>query len=159
MLYRQRGGTVEVLLGHPGGPYYRNRDDGIWSIPKGLLDDDESAQDAAAREFAEETGLSAELIPDPASWVDLGEVRYKSGKRLCAWAFEGECDPDLLVSNTFEIEWPPRSARRQSFPEIDRFVLLDVVAAAGKIHPAQAPLLERLVEHLLGAQAIAETQS
>ena len=152
MLYRVRGQTVEVLLGHPGGPYYRKRDDGIWSIPKGLLDDDEGARAAAAREFAEETGLGADHIADPAEWIDLGEVRYKSGKRLEAWAFEGDCDPALLESNTFEIDWPPRSGKRESFPEIDRFELLAPAEAVTKIHPAQLPLLERLLAHLVDAR-------
>ncbi len=152
LLYRVRGASVEVLLGHPGGPYYRNRDEGIWSIPKGLLDEDESEQSAAAREFVEETGLSAEQIASPEDWIDLGDVRYKSGKRLRAWAFAGDCDPAELHSNTFEIDWPPRSGKRQSFPEIDRFELLEPTAAAAKIHPAQLPLLERLLAQLLESE-------
>ena len=106
---------LEVLLAHPGGPFWRGRDEGAWSIPKGEYVDPEPALAAACREFAEETGF--EVTPP---LLPLGDVRQKSGKRISAWAFRGDCDPGQLRCNTFEAEWPPHSGRRQSYPEIDR---------------------------------------
>ncbi len=145
LLYRVRPGSVEVLLGHPGGPFFRKKDHGAWTIPKGLLEDEhEDELVAARREFQEETGIEA---PD-GGLLDLGEVRMKSGKRVRAWAFCGDCGPDQLESNTFEMEWPPRSGKQTSFPELDRFAFFDVVEAAERIHPAQAPFLVRLMESL-----------
>lgn len=141
LLYRRRPGTVEVLLGHPGGPFFRNQDAGAWSVPKGLLEAGELELEAARREFREETGME----PPRKGYVDLGEVTLKGGKRVRAWAVAGDCDPAELRSNTFELEWPPRSGRRQAFPEVDRFEFFDVVTAAHKINPRQAPFLERLL--------------
>lgn len=139
---RPRG--LRVLLGHPGGPYYVNKDLGSWTVPKGLVGDDEDCFDAARREFEEETGLAP---PEPgADYFDLGEIRYKSGKRLRVWACEGECDPRTLVSNTFALEWPPRSGRTIEVPEVDRFEWFDLEEAERRILEAQRPLLERLAD-------------
>src|SRR5215510_2077820 len=115
LLYRRVAGTIEVLLVHPGGPIWSRRDLGAWSIPKGEFDDGEAPEVAARREFAEELGiaLAGELVP-------LGEVRQKAGKQVVAFAVEGDLDIAAIVSNSFEMEWPPRSGRKQSFPEIDR---------------------------------------
>ncbi len=147
LLFRRRGAQIEVLLGHPGGPFFARKDEGSWGVPKGLLEQGEDPLVAAQREFSEETGL--ELDPN-ANYFDLGEVRYKNGKRLRVWAVEGDCDPTQLESNTFELEWPPRTGRKQRFPEIDRFDLFRVGEAEAKIHAAQRPLLARLLEQLLG---------
>ncbi|MCP3919787.1 MAG: NUDIX domain-containing protein [bacterium] len=144
LMYRVREQAVQVLLVHPGGPYFAKKDAGYWSIPKGLIEDGEDALAAAQREFVEETSLpsrSAEYLP-------LGDARQKGGKRVQAWAFEGDCDPALIVSNTFELEWPPRSGRKQLFPENDRTDWFELPAALERINAAQAVFLERLVEHL-----------
>ena len=143
-MYRRTGGILEVLLVHPGGPYFARRDAGWWSIPKGLVDGDEDPLAAARREFTEETSLPAR---SPV-FTPLGEVRQKGGKRVLAWAFEGDCDPGAVASNTFEMEWPPRSGRRQSFPEVDRAAWFPVPEARVRMNAAQAGFLERLEEHL-----------
>ena len=144
-MYKLEAGAVRVLLAHPGGPFFRNKDAGAGSIPKGLVDEEEDPLAAARREFSEETGLDT-----PAEgFLALGEVQQKGGKRVTAWAFVGNCDPATIVSNTFELEWPPKSGRRQQFPEIDRAEFFDLEAAGEKINPAQRPFLERLCEHLL----------
>jgi predicted NUDIX family NTP pyrophosphohydrolase len=148
LLYRRvgssRGGDIEVLLAHPGGPYFRNKDDGAWSLPKGELALDEEPLACAVREFREETGID----PGAAELVPLGEIRQKGGKRVLAWAFDGGAlalDCTLPPpSNTFELEWPPRSGKRQLFPEIDRMQLFELAAARVKILPAQSELLSRL---------------
>jgi predicted NUDIX family NTP pyrophosphohydrolase len=141
-------GAVSVLLAHPGGPFFRNKDDGAWTLPKGELEGDEEALACALREFREETGIA----PRGAALIALGEVRQKGGKRVLAWAFEapaGELDLSALpASNTFELEWPPRSGKRQSFPEIDKLGLFPLAAARVKILPAQAAFLDRLSELL-----------
>jgi predicted NUDIX family NTP pyrophosphohydrolase len=135
---------VEVLLGHPGGPLWARKDDGAWSIPKGEYRPDELPRDAAAREFAEELGM-----PLPAGFeVDLGTVRLPSGKRLTAYAVEADLDPERAESNTFEMEWPPRSGRRQSFPEIDRVAWFEPETARVKLARGQAELLDRLLSAL-----------
>ncbi|HEY8300326.1 MAG TPA: NUDIX domain-containing protein [Jatrophihabitans sp.] len=140
VLYR-RTPTLQVLLGHMGGPFFARKDDGAWSIPKGEYGPDEDAFAAAVREFAEELGT-----PAPSSGhVALGEVRQANGKRVSAWAVEGDLDADAIVSNTFELEWPPRSGRRMSFPEVDRAAWFDVAAARPKLVTGQAELLDRLV--------------
>ena len=146
LLFRRADGGVEVLLGHMGGPFWAKKDDGAWSIPKGEHDPDEDAEAAARREFAEELGVpvpATELIP-------LGEIRAR--KVLTAWAAEGDLDVDAVVSNTFELEWPPRSGRLQEFPEIDRAAWFDVETARAKVVVGQRPFLDRLVE-LLAARA------
>jgi predicted NUDIX family NTP pyrophosphohydrolase len=143
-MYRQTVGVFEILLVHPGGPFFKKKDEGSWSIPKGLVDDDEDLLAAARREFTEETD-----VPTPAEgYTSLGEVQLKSGKVVRAWAFEGDCDPTAIVSNTFELEWPPRSGRIQTFPEIDRADFFDFAEARRKSNSAQAAFIDRLEEKL-----------
>jgi predicted NUDIX family NTP pyrophosphohydrolase len=139
LLYRRREARLQVLLVHPGGPFHSGRDAGVWSIPKGLVEPGEDELAAARREVEEETGVRSE-----GRFLPLPEVRYASGKRVHAWAVEGDCDPDAVVSNTFEIEWPPRSGRIASFPEIDRAAFLELDDARRAILPAQRPLLDAL---------------
>ena len=143
LLYRRPQGHLQILLVHPGGPYNVGRKEGVWSIPKGLIEADEDELDAARREFEEETGSRPE-----GPFVPLPPVAYRSGKLLHAWAVEGDCDPEGIVSNTFEIEWPPRSGRRQTFPEVDRAAFYDLEQASRMILPAQRPLLKALVRGL-----------
>jgi predicted NUDIX family NTP pyrophosphohydrolase len=143
LLYRRAGTQLEVLLVHPGGPYWRGKDEGAWSIPKGEMAADEDAQDAARREFSEETGIA---LPGPLE--PLGEIRQRGGKRVVAFAVAGDVDPLAIKSNSFEIEWPPRSGKLQAFPEIDRAEWLDLSAARAKILEGQRPLLDRLAERL-----------
>lgn len=146
LLYRRTGGGLEVLLAHPGGPLFRNRDEGSWSIPKGEPDGDEPLLDVARREFAEETGQPA---PDDDA-VPLGSIVQKGGKIVHAWALEGDLDPATSRSNTFEMEWPPRSAIRASFPEIDRVAWFGPADARVRLKAAQIPLIERLEAFLDG---------
>ena len=146
LLYRRTGGGLEVLLAHPGGPIFRNRDEGSWSIPKGEPDGDEPLLDVARREFAEETGQPA---PDDDA-VPLGSIVQKGGKIVHAWALEGDLDPATSRSNTFEMEWPPRSAIRASFPEIDRVAWFGPADARVRLKAAQIPLIERLEAFLDG---------
>lgn len=141
LLYRLRAGRIEVLLAHPGGPLWQRKDAGAWTIPKGELSHDEDALACARREFEEETGFLAQ-----GPFIPLGSVRQKSGKVVHAWAFEGDCDPKQLRSNTFEMEWPPRSGKVQSFPEVDRAEFFDIESAREKLNPAQIDFLERLLE-------------
>jgi len=129
-----------VLLGHPGGPLWSKKDAGHWTVVKGEIDPEEAPQDVARREFLEETGH--ELLSGP--MVDLGEIRQKSGKVVLAWAVEGDLDPAAAFSNTFEMEWPPRSGLRASFPEIDRVEWFDLEEARRRIKDAQSPFLDRL---------------
>ncbi len=140
LLYRVRDGALEVLLGHMGGPFWARRDAGAWSIPKGELADGEEALAGARREFAEELGRPA---PDGEA-VPLGEVRQRGGKRVVAFALEGDFDPAALDPGTFEMEWPPRSGRRQRFPEIDRVAWLGLDDARRLVVRAQAELIDRL---------------
>ncbi|MDO8211908.1 NUDIX domain-containing protein [Conexibacter sp. CPCC 206217] len=140
---RVGGGELEVLLVHPGGPFWAKKDVGAWSIPKGEHGDDEDALAAALREFEEELGTPPSPDAEPQS---LGEVRQKGGKLVTAWALAGDLDPELIVSNTFEMEWPPRSGRTQAFPEVDRAGWFTLAQAREKLLPAQLPLLERLAE-------------
>src|SRR3954454_24398033 len=144
LLYRRTGEQPEVLLVHPGGPFWARKDAGAWSVPKGEYDDEEEAQACALREFAEETGTA---LP-PGELVDLGSVRQKSGKVVSAWAAEGDLDADRIQSNTFEMEWPPRSGRTQTFPEVDRAGWFALDAAREKLNPARVAFLERLRERL-----------
>jgi len=150
LLFRRvDGGEPEVLLVHPGGPFWARRDAGAWSLPKGEVDAGEEERACALRELEEETGaafpdaLEHELLP-------LGEVRQRSGKVVSAWALERDLDADAIVSNTFELEWPPRSGRLQTFPEVDRAGWFALDAAHEKLLPAQVPFLERLAELLRG---------
>jgi predicted NUDIX family NTP pyrophosphohydrolase len=143
LLYR-RAPVLQVLLGHMGGPFFARKDDGAWSIPKGEFGTGEEAFAAALREFAEELGS-----PPPADgYVALGSVRQSNGKVVTAWAVEGDLDASAIVSNTFALEWPPRSGRTQSFPEVDRAAWFFVDEARGKLVRGQAELLDRLVAEL-----------
>jgi predicted NUDIX family NTP pyrophosphohydrolase len=149
LLYRRTGAALEVLLGHMGGPFFARRDDGAWSIPKGEYGADEQPLAAARREFAEEFGAEP---PSTDNALALGEVRQRNGKLVTAWAIEVDFDAAAIVSNTFEIEWPPRSGRRQEFPEIDRADWFDLTTARIKMIAGQDALLDRLaekVEHVL----------
>ena len=144
LMYRRGERGLEVLLVHPGGPFFAQKDEGFWGIPKGLIDDGEPALEAARREFLEETSI----VPETDAYLELGEVRQRSGKRVHAWAFEGDCDAEAVVSNTFELEWPPKSGRTCEFPEIDRATWFDLGSARVKINPAQVAFLDRLAELL-----------
>jgi len=138
--YRKRR-EVEVLLVHPGGPFWRNKDLGAWSIPKGEYADEEDAETAARREFAEELGLELSM-----PLLALGQVKQRGGKIVTAFAAEFDVDVRSIRSNSFEMEWPPRSGKRQTFPEVDRAEWFTLAAARGKINTGQRPLLERLAE-------------
>lgn len=143
LVYRVRNGEVEVFLAHPGGPFWARRDKGAWTIPKGLSEPDEDPLAAAKREFAEETGVHME-----GSFLDLGVFKQPGGKRIAIWAIEGDLDPSRLVSNTFELEWPPRSGIRRQFPEIDRGAWIAVTEALEMIVLGQRPALEKLLSVL-----------
>lgn len=143
-MYRRGAAGLEVLLAHPGGPFFARKDEGVWSIPKGLVEPGEEDLATARREFEEETGLGAVDVP----CLALGEVTQPGGKLVVAFAFEGDADPTALRSNDFEMEWPPRSGRVQAFPEVDRYGFFDLASARRKIHPAQAWFLDRLVAAL-----------
>ncbi len=144
LLYRQRDGKLEVLLVHPGGPFWQRRDDGVWSIPKGELGENETGMDVARREFQEELG-----VPAPAGdLMELGTVHQAGGKVVHAWAVPGDLDVTRTTSNTFEIEWPPRSGKMQQFPEVDRAAWFDVDTARRKLVPAQRAFIDRLREQL-----------
>jgi predicted NUDIX family NTP pyrophosphohydrolase len=145
LLYRRRGGNTQVFLVHPGGPYWSNKDDGAWSVPKGLVGPGEDELAGARREFREETGFDTAT---GAREHDLGTFLLPSGKRLHVWAIEGDCDPAQLRSNSFTMEWPPRSGRSAQFPEIDRGDWFDRARALLKISPGQRPVLERLYDEL-----------
>jgi len=139
LLYRIVNDQLQVLLVHPGGPFFKNKDDGSWSIPKGEFAEEENPLDAAKREFLEETGQSIE-----GHFIELTPVQQKGGKTVHAWAVEGDIDHETIVSNTFEIEWPPRSGKKQSFPEIDRAAWFDLETAKVKINAAQAGFISEL---------------
>ena len=140
-MYRGTSQSLEVLLVHPGGPFWRNKDEGAWSIPKGEIDVGENPENVARREFLEELGTAPIAPLQP-----LGEVRQRGGKRVHAFAMKGDLDVGAVVSNTFEIEWPPRSGRTQTFPEIDRAEWFALPIARTKILEGQRPLLDRLEE-------------
>jgi len=146
LLYRRSAAGLEVFLVHPGGPFFARRDDGWWTVPKGLVGAGEDPLDAARREFAEETSF---VPPQETDYLDLGTVKQRAGKVVRAWAVEGDCEPELLRSNTFELEWPPRSGKKRAFPEIDRGAFFTLDAARRKILPAQTPFLDRLATALL----------
>jgi predicted NUDIX family NTP pyrophosphohydrolase len=146
LLFRTPGDGLEVLLVHPGGPFWAKKDLGAWSIPKGGLEDDEEPRRCALRELEEELGPAPEL--DSGVLIELGSVRQKGGKLVHAWAAEADFDPATLSSNTFELEWPPRSGRRSEFPEVDRAAWFGPDEARRRILPAQAPLIDRLLERL-----------
>ena len=144
LLYRVAGGEPEVLLVHPGGPFWARKDAGAWSIPKGEYADGEDPQACALREFEEETGTA---LP-PGELIGLGDVKQKGGKVVTAWAAEGDLDAEAVRSNTFTMEWPPRSGRTAEFPEIDRAGWFGIDTAREKLVAAQTEFLDRLVERL-----------
>lgn len=149
LLFRRNGGEAEFLLVHPGGPFWAKKDAGAWSIPKGQIEGEEEPRACAIRELEEELGPAPEL--DPEQLIELGSIKQRAGKVVEAWAAEADFDPTTLASNTFSMEWPPRSGNEQEFPEVDRADWFDLAAAREKILPAQAELLDRLLEHLNGA--------
>lgn len=146
ILFRMRNDSLEVLLVHPGGPFWSKKDDGAWFIPKGELAQGEEPLVGARREFEEETGMKPE-----GDFLPLGTVKQKSGKIIHAWAFAGDCDPASLRSNTFSIEWPPKSGKMREFPEVDSAGFFTAAQAKVKMHPVEFPLLTRLQE-LVGDQ-------
>ncbi len=141
LLYRTINNSIQVFLVHPGGPYFKNKDEGYWSIPKGEFLDNEDALAAAKREFEEETGQKI----NAGNFTRLNPIKQKSGKIVSAWALEGDIDHEIIVSNLFEIEWPPRSGKMASFPEVDRAGWFGVDDAKIKINPAQIPLIDELL--------------
>jgi len=149
LLYRVNDGALEVLLAHPGGPFWARKDMGAWTIPKGEIGDGEEPLAAARREMAEETGIDAQ---GPA--IALAPIRQKGGKTVIAFAVLGDCDPAAIRSNTFSTEWPPGSGQQQEFPEVDRAQWFAIKEAKGKILPAQIPLLEELATRLRGKTGV-----
>jgi predicted NUDIX family NTP pyrophosphohydrolase len=147
LMYRMRDGELEFLLAHPGGSFWKNKDAGAWTIPKGEIREDEEPLAAARREFEEETGVKPE-----GDFIPLTPIKQRSGKLVHAWAFEGDCDPTKVKSNTFQIEWPPKSGRYETCPEIDRAGFFKLAQAKKKIMPAQFSFLEEL-ERKLRAKA------
>ena len=141
LMFRRREGALEVLLVHPGGPFWAKKDAGAWTIPKGEVAEGEEPLATARREFQEETGI------EPAGpFLPLGSVRQKAGKVVHAWAFEGDCDPAAVRSNTFEVQWPPGSGQRRTFPEVDRAAFFPLPEARQRANPAQAGLIDALEE-------------
>ena len=143
LLFRRAGEDLQVLLVHPGGPFWAKRDLGAWSIPKGECEQGEDPRAAAWREFGEELGTQPPPAPE-GEVLELGEVRQKAGKTVVAWAIAGDLDAEHVTSNTFEMEWPPRSGRSQEFPEVDRAGWFGLAEARERINPAQVALLDRL---------------
>lgn len=146
LMYRVRQGGVEFLLVHPGGPFWKTKDAGSWTIPKGEISAGENPFDAAVREFEEELGFRPE-----GEFAPLGSVKQKSGKTVQAWAFAGDCDPAQVRSNTFRMEWPPKSGKFVEFPEVDRAAFFTNTEARARINPAQIAFLDRVIEKLKGA--------
>lgn len=144
LMFRKSGESHEVFLVHPGGPYWARENEGAWTLPKGEYGEDEEALASAQREFREETGFDA-----AGPFLELGSVRQKSGKVVSAWAFAGDCDPAALVSNTFQVEWPPRSKKRIVNPEVYRGAWFSLVDATTYIREEQKPLIEQLVQKLV----------
>jgi predicted NUDIX family NTP pyrophosphohydrolase len=144
LMYRRTPeGDLELFLVHPGGPFWKNRDDGVWTIPKGLIDGDEEPLAAACREFQEETGLAPK-----GPYLPLGTIRQKAGKVVHAWAFAGDADPSQIKSNTTRVEFPRSSGRWLTVPEIDRAAWFEAKTARQKLNPAQAELVDRLIEQI-----------
>jgi len=148
-LFRLNAKAPELLLVHPGGPYWAKKDAGAWTIPKGEYEEGEEPRACALRELGEELGDAAPALAADAL-IDLGSIRQKSGKEVCAWAAEGEFDPAQVRSNSFSMEWPPRSGVEREFPEVDRAEWFDPTEARRKVNPAQAAFVDRLLEHLAG---------
>jgi predicted NUDIX family NTP pyrophosphohydrolase len=147
LLFRRRASGLEVLIGHPGGPAWVRKDHGHWTVPKGEIEPGEEPLAVARREFQEETGHPVPAGP----MIELGEIRQKGGKLVLAWGVEGDLDPATAVSNSYELEWPPRSGQLQSFPEIDRVAWFDLEQAALRLKATQVPFLERLEAALANA--------
>jgi predicted NUDIX family NTP pyrophosphohydrolase len=145
LLYRIRNGALEFLLVHPGGPFWKNKDAGAWTIPKGEIGNNEELLAAAVREFEEELGFKPS-----GPFTELTPIKQKAGKVVHAWAFEGDCDPTQIKSNTFTMEWPPKSGKQAEFPEVDHAKFFNLGDAKAKINPAQIPLLEELGKRLCG---------
>ncbi len=144
IMYIYKNSNLKIFLVHPGGPYFEKKDDGSWSIPKGLIEDNEEKLATAIREFEEETGLKPS-----GDFITLGEITMKSGKVIYAWAFEGKEDGEFLYkSNLFEMEWPPKSGKREKFPEADKFEFFSIDEAKKKINSSQIPLIDNLVHRL-----------
>lgn len=143
LMYRHRDNALEVFLVHPGGPFWAKKDLGAWTLPKGEYTDEEEPLAAAIREFREETGFTAE-----GDFLPLGEIRQAGGKLVTVWALEGDCDPTALVSIPFEMEWPPRSGQRASFPEVDRGAWFSLQEAHTHILASQQPILDRLAKRV-----------
>lgn len=150
LLFRRTDGGPEVLLAHPGGPYWQRQDHGSWSVPKGIAEGDEALDAVAAREFEEETGFALTACVRDAARprLDLGEIQLKSGKTVRVWAVEGDLDPELARSNEVEIEWPPRTGRHLRIPEVDRVAWFRFDEARVRFHPAQAAFIDRLAAQL-----------
>lgn len=149
LMFRQQERLWQVLLVHPGGPYFKNKDAGAWSIPKGEASEGEQLQAAAVREFEEELGFA------PAGdFLPLTPIKQKGGKVVHAWAIAGDCDPEDICSNTFTMEWPPKSGKQVEFPEIDRAAFFDFETARKKINAGQIPLLDELEAHLADAKSL-----
>ena len=146
LLFRRRPAGVEVMLVHPGGPFWAKKDLGAWSIPKGLADEGEDLLEAAKREFGEETGMAVD-----GDFLELGAHKQAGGKIIVAWACEGDFDPAALKSNAFMIEWPPRSGRTAEFPEVDRAAWYSIDEAPMKIHKGQRPVIAVLVEKIISS--------
>ena len=151
LMYRRRNRRLEVLLVHPGGPFWAKKDLGAWSIPKGEYAEGEQPLEAAIREFQEETGFAAQ-----GDFVELGSLRQKGGKFVSVWAFAGDCDPGNLAGNRCQVEWPPRSGRLIDIPEVDRADWFSIAAARERILKSQAPFLDLLCRKLNLAETIAE---
>ena len=143
LMYRIRNRELEVLLAHPGGPFFARRDEGAWTIPKGEVEPNEALMDAAVREFTEETGAKPE-----GPFIALSPITQKSGKRVHAWAFEADWDATTLASNMVTLEWPPRSGEYREFPEVDRAEFFTLAVGARKINPAQRAFLDELEQHV-----------
>jgi len=148
LMYRIHDGRLQVLLAHPGGPFFKNKDDGTWTIPKSEIEPGEDLLEAAKREFKEETGVT------PTSpFIALRPIKQKGGKIVHAWAFKGNCDSSAIVSNTFTTEWPPKSGRQMEFPEMDRAEFFDVPAARRKIKAGQEALIEECEQMVVGKRS------
>jgi predicted NUDIX family NTP pyrophosphohydrolase len=148
LLFRRRSAGIEVMLVHPGGPFWAKKDDGAWSIPKGLVDEGEDLLAAAKREFLEETGMAVD-----GEVIDLGAHKQPSAKTIAAFACEGDFDPVTLKSNTFSLEWPPRSGRTAEFPEVDRAAWYSIDEALEKINKGQRPIIGALADRLRRSRA------
>jgi predicted NUDIX family NTP pyrophosphohydrolase len=148
LLFRRSGAGLEVFIAHPGGPFWRDRDVGAWTIPKGIVEAGEDLLDAARREFVEETSIQPN-----GPFIPLGSIRQKAGKTIHAWGWEGDADPAAIVSNTMRTEWPRGSGRMIEFPELDRCAWVDPATARAKMNPAQAALVDRLEAALVPTDA------